>query len=265
MSETSTELVPKLTKTQYQLALYLEQCFYRTGSIPSFESIALSGIELEEDEYYAAWVNPRFLDTLRSRGLPEHVIQPKGSDKFSGHILSEKQVQVANTLLDTLDKRSRLKKLTELGVSTQEHSRWLKDPVYRQYCLDRAESLLQESLPVAHMSLIDRVSQGDMTALRYYYAMTGRYRERSSAAVEVNVQNNYGNDTLIRIVEIIQKHVKDPDTLAAIGEEILGLTSNTGVEQQRTLPVGGRKESMTGDSEFKPHKMPVAGYLVKGD
>lgn len=54
--------------------------------------------------------------------------------------------------------------------------------------------------------------------------MTGRYRERAqTAAVEVNVSNNYGQDTLIAIVEIIQRHVKDPDVLSAIGDDILAL------------------------------------------
>jgi hypothetical protein len=57
--------------------------------------------------------------------------------------------------------------------------------------------------------------------------MTGRYRERQSAAVEVNVQNNYGTDMLISIVEIIQKHVKDPAVLSAIGDEILALQQNS--------------------------------------
>ena len=121
----------KLTKNQYQLALYLEQKFYRTGAFPSYEAIRTEGIELDESEYWEAWANPKFLTLLRARGIPEHLISP--SSGFDGKILSEKQLQVANVLMDTLDKRSRLKKLTELGVSTQEYNRRLKDPVYRQY------------------------------------------------------------------------------------------------------------------------------------
>lgn len=240
----NAELVPKLTKTQYELALYLEQSYYRSGSLPSYEAIVQSGVELDQNSYYEAWINPRFLDALRGRGIPEHLLRTDVG-VFGGRILSEKQMQVANVLLDTLDKRSRLKKLMELGVSTQEYNRWLKDPTYRQYCLERAESLLGENMYVAHMSLLDRVAQGDMGALKFYYAMTGRYREKSSAAVEVNVQNNYGNDTLISIVEIIQRHVKDPEVLAAIGEDILALHGN-GASPARA--VGGRENSITGQA-----------------
>lgn len=253
------ESVSKLSKNQYQLALYLEQKFYRSGSLPSWEAMQHEGIELTEVEYREAWVNPRFLTLLRSRGLPEHLIAPS-NNPFAGHILSEKQVQVANIMMDTLDKRSRLKKLTELGVSTLEYNRWLKDPVYRSYCLERAENMLHENMPVAHMSLLDRVAQGDMVALKYYYAMTGRYREKSSAGIEVNVQNNYGSDTLISIVEIIQKHVKDPEVLAAIGEDILAL-HGAGQQGGNNRAVGGRGELTTGKSEFKP-TLPVAGYLA---
>jgi len=238
MTDTEVAETPALTKEQYDLLLYLEQSFWRTSSLPTYEAIVAGGIELDETVYYEAWTNPRFIDSLRSRGIPEHLLNTGGT--FKGRILTEQQMMVANVLLDTLDKRSRLKKLTELGVSTAEYNRWLKDPVYRSYCLERAEALLLENQHVSHMSLIERVAQGDLGAIKYFNSMTGRYRERQSAAVEINnvSMNNYGSDTLIQVVEIIQRHVKDPTVLAAIGEEILAL-QNKG----QGAPVGGR-ESM---------------------
>lgn len=223
MTESALEsTVPKLSKEQYDLLLYLEQAYWRSSSLPSYEAIVAQGIDLAESVYYEAWINPRFVDALRGRGVPEHLLRTEAGT-FKGRILTEQQMMVANVLLDTLDKRSRLKKLTELGVSTGTYNQWLRDPVYRQYCLDRAEQLLLDNQHVAHISLIDRVAQGDLGAIKYFNSMTGRYRERQSAAVEVNVQNNYGNDTLIQIVEIIQRHVKDPVVLSAIGDDILAL------------------------------------------
>jgi hypothetical protein len=231
MSETkdveTKDLVPKLTKEQYELLLYLEQSYWRTSALPSYEAIIASGIELLESVYYEAWINPKFVDSLRSRGIPEHLLRVS-SGTFNGRILTEEQMRVANVMLDTLDKRSRLKKLTELGISTSQYNTWLKDPVYRQYCLERAEDLLISNQPVAHMSLIERVAQGDLGAIKYFNSMTGRYRERERAAVEINnvSMNNYGSDTLISIVEIIQRHVKDPEVLSAIGDDILALQQN---------------------------------------
>jgi glycine cleavage system pyridoxal-binding protein P len=64
-------------------------------------------------------------------------------------------------------------------------------------------------------------------AIKYFNSLTGRYREKQSAGVEVNVTNVTGSDMLIRVVEIIQTHVKDPATLEAIANDILSLTNPT--------------------------------------
>lgn len=230
LENAAKDLVPKLTKEQYDLLLYFEQYYWRRGGLPTYEQITSEGIELEETFYLETWNNSRFLDGLRGRGIPEHLLDVRRG-AFNGKILTEKQLTVANAMLDLLDKRSRLKKLTELGVSTAEYNSWLRDPVYRQYCLDRAEDLLGSNQHVAHTALIDRVQQGDLGAIKYFNALTGRYRDTpaSGKAVEVNVQNNYGMEQVIAIIEIIQRHVKDPATLAAIGDDILalrGVTSN---------------------------------------
>ena len=227
--EPSHSIVPKLNKEQYQLLLYTEQYYWRRGAIPTYENIKNDGISLDETLFLEAWSNPRFLDGLRGRGIPEHLLSPEGErTAFSGRVLTEQQLTVANVMLDVLDKRGRLKKLTELGVSTAEYNSWLRDPVYRKYCLERSEAILEEAQPVAHLSLVDRVTQGDLTAIKYLNSMTGRYREKASAGVEVNVNNVMANsDMLIRVVEVIQKHVKDPELLEAIGTDLLQIATPT--------------------------------------
>jgi hypothetical protein len=227
---TGTDVVPKLTSDQYALLLYFEQAYWKNGGLPNYEAIIRSGVEVDESDFYEAISNPRFLDGLRGRGIPEHVLKGD-TTTISSRTLSEKQLTVANVMLDLLDKRSRLKKLTELGVTTAEYNGWLRDPVYRNYCLARSEALLEENQHIAHISLIDRVSQGDLGAIKYFNSLTGRYREKSAAAVEVNVQNNYGSDTVIKIVEIIQTHVKDPEVLQRIANDILALQGGPGVEE----------------------------------
>jgi hypothetical protein len=143
-------------------------------------------------------------------------------------------------MVDILDKRSRLKKLTEFGITTSEYNTWLRDPLYREYCLARAEELLESSQHIAHLSLIDRVAQGDLGAIKYFNSMTGRYRENGASPVQINLSNtnNYGEDKLIAVVEIIQRHVKDPDVLAAIGADILALREGapgTPVEARKVI------------------------------
>jgi hypothetical protein len=75
-------------------------------------------------------------------------------------------------------------------------------------------------------------------AIKYFNSMTGRYREKADAAVQINLSqnNDYGNDKLIAVVEIIQRHVKDPEVLAAIGADILALRGGS-----PGTPVGASK------------------------
>lgn len=236
---TSAVEVAKLNKEQYEFLIWYEQQYWTRGTLPHYKHIKSLGIDMEEDWYWETWMNPRFSDALRSRGIPEHLItehtNPNDSltselsgrrSKFAGRLLTEQQMAVANVMLDVHDKRSKLKKLTELGITTATYNNWLRDATYRKYCLERAEDLLLQGQSTAHLSLLNRVEQGDLTAIKYYNSMTGRFREKADAAVQVNVQNNtvLGNEVLIKVVEIIQRHVTDPAVLDAIASDVLELT-----------------------------------------
>lgn len=236
-SEVSTKA--KLTKEQYEMLLYCEQYYWMHGSLPTYKQIEADGIDYPESEFHENLANPKFVASLRGRGLPDHLfVRESQRNGFRVRLLTEQQISVANAMVDVLDKRSRLKKLTEFGISTSEYNTWLRDPLYRSYCLARAEELLESNQHVAHLSLIERVSQGDLGAIKYFNSMTGRYREKADSAVQINLNstNNYGEDKLIAVVEIIQRHVKDPDTLAAIGADILALRGGSPV-----TPVGAQK------------------------
>jgi hypothetical protein len=239
------------------LVLYFEQAYWKTGALPSYEVMVADGVELSQDEYNQHWEDPQFKALLEARGVPKRLLGT--GTTLSAYLLTEQQMTVANALLDVLDSRSRLKKLTEFGISTGTYNTWLRDPVYRAYCLDRAESLLVENQPVAHMSLINRVSQGDLGAVKYFNAMTGRYRERERAAVEINTVNQYGSDKLIAIVEIIQKHVKDPAVLEAIASDILALNTGAVTGAALSEPLGQNRDvySITSAVEVAREHRPI--------
>lgn len=232
----------KLNSVQYEFLKYCEQQYWATGRLPAILSTA-EFLGLTESAQLEAWRHPLFLEALLSRGIPAHLLAKHlgavgvGSQKNWPNslidtltalpVLTDQQMTVANVLLDVHDKRSRLKKLTELGVSTNEYNLWLRDPVYRAYALSRAEDLLVQNQSVAHLSLINRVEQGDLGAIKYFNSMTGRFRETSGIGGNsgVNVTVNTGtNALLIEVVEIIQRHVTDPAVLDAIASDILALT-----------------------------------------
>jgi hypothetical protein len=271
----------KLTKAQYQLVLYFEQYYWRKGKLPSYNEALADGLNackpaLGEKWWEVTCSAPMFRGALVARGVPEHQFNHWGvtegleatalsgllEPNLAAYVLSEQQMVVANAMIDVLDRRSRIKKLTENNVSTTEFNSWLKQSAYKKYCLDRTEGLLEENQHVAHLSLIDRVTQGDLGAIKYFNSMTGRFREKASAAVEVNVQNNYGSDTLIAIVEIIQRHVKDPDVLEAIGAEVLALQrGETRAVGNTNGPVGSPVGSPVGALSYRQQEL-ISGKVV---
>lgn len=209
----------RLKTHQFEFVLLCQQYFIRKGVFPSYEgfSAEFPNSGLSRNDYEGLLSETTVVAALSARGCPP---DSEKSASLQKYLLSEEQIAVANTILDTLDKRSKIKKLTELGVSTATYNKWLRDPNYRKYVLDRSEALLLENQHVAHMSLIERVSQGDLGAIKYFNSLTGRFAEKTNTAVQIN---NYGSDILIKVVEVIQKHVKDPETLEAIATDILGL------------------------------------------
>lgn len=267
----------KLSKEQYALLLYFEQHYWRTGGIPNYQQLVDAGAlpkgtsDLDLEAWFDSTThNPQFNSSLVSRGIPEALLfrpeveySPSAAiiERLAPKTISERQLLVANVILDTFDKRSNLKKLTELGVSTREYNLWLQQPAFRRFMLERAENMLAGGQPAAHIALLERVQQGDLGAVRYYNSMMGRFTERAAdgSGVNVNIQNNYLGDALVQIVEIIQKHVREPDVLRAIGDDILAL-------QARLTGGGGAVSSSTGSTgSTGTHPLSEVGMIGGGE
>jgi hypothetical protein len=72
----------------------------------------------------------------------------------------------------------------------------------------------QNSSSVTHRMKPHKVS----SAIKFYYEVTGRYNPRLQ--VDVNVDS-----VMNRVVEIIQKHVRDPQVLMAIADDLEDLAN----------------------------------------
>ena len=133
--------------------------------------------------------------------------------------LLPEQLAVANAILDFSDNRSQKKKLEELGVTTQRYQGWLKQERFQRYMRQRAEALLGETQHEAHTSLLRNVQRGDLNSIKLYYEMTGRWS--SKTAGDLNVEF-----ILIKVVEAVQKYVKDPVAIQQIAHELSGLVGS---------------------------------------
>lgn len=206
-----------LNDKQYGLIVYVEQEYLLNGAIPTADKVQELGL-CTKGYYLALLENVEFREQLLARG-----ITLKGGGKQDG-ILTEEQLTVANTMLDLTDNRSRKKKLADLQIATQKWEAWLRDPAFQHYLRTRAENILGDNQHEAHLALLDRVKSGDTGAIKFYYEITGRYVAGSKDSVDVPA-------ILMRILEIIQKHVADGNTLAAIADEMLTLAAGVGIGQ----------------------------------
>ena len=115
-------------------------------------------------------------------------------------------------------------------------------PAFSKYLEERSEAMLGEAQHLAHLSLIDRVTSGDLGSIKYFNNLTGRFRTDTDASrVHVNITSggtSNSNEMLIGIVEIIQRHVKDPDILDKMANDILALQVSTSNKNSTGGPVG---------------------------
>lgn len=138
--------------------------------------------------------------------------------------LTPQQLIVANIMLDLVDTRSEKKKLQDLGVSTLKYQMWLKDPVFNQYLVDRAESMMGESQHQALLALQDKVRMGDLPSIKLYLEMTGRFVQQTTAVAGTTPMADF-KVMLTRLIEIISDEVHDPQVAGIISDRIQGLIS----------------------------------------
>lgn len=126
------------------------------------------------------------------------------------------------------DKRPLGIRLKEARITWAEWTAWMKNPRFERIIEQFAENALQEHMAQAHNALIAQVDRGDTNAIKFYYELTGRYRPGTQNQQDIA-------SVLMQVVEIISKHVKDPDALAAIADEMQGVVK----PEREALPAKG--------------------------
>lgn len=215
-SSTITKLPELTTRDELKISAAIQQLFWSEGSIPSVEKVTetLNGaypVELVQD-YFSS---QDFQDKLERLGLKE--------DSVSG-LLTPEQLLVANAELNFLDRRSIRQKLDEinkatgLDIKTSRYQAWTRDPVYRNYVASRVEDLFKNVDVEAYKTLIKAVQGGDLKAVEMLFTMKGKYSKTIN--VNLNVEQ-----VLVKVIEIVARHVDDPEVLENIAGEIEVLTS----------------------------------------
>lgn len=156
---------------------------------------------------------------LKKSSLFKKSLQSRGIELEAD--LTQRQLAAASVMLNLTDRRSDEKKLRDIGVSTEEFSTWMQSSTFAEYMRLRSEQMINNSVHEAHMGLMRGVRQGNTASIKLYYEMTGRYNP--------NEENNVNIRLLIgKVLEAIQKHVRDPNTLNSLAIELSQLAVEAG-------------------------------------
>lgn len=210
---------------------YVERIHSVTGAFPPDDDIVsylrLLKHDVNEEDINALKENPLFQASMQSRGIAS-------SDGF----ISARQLAAVSAMLNLVDRRSDEKKLRDLGISTEEWSTWMLNHTFSEYVKQRSENLIDNSLHMAHMGLLRGVNQGNTASIQLYYKLTGRYDPDQESNVNVRL-------VIGRVLEAIQKHIKDPAKLNALAVEMsqIAIESGSPVASSNVVPgMSTRKE-----------------------
>jgi Helix-turn-helix of insertion element transposase len=126
--------------------------------------------------------------------------------------LSSEQAYALALLTDPTERGGLKQRLDKLGLSYTTYRAWLNNPVFSRAVSVLSERMLSDSLGSAHGALVRQVEKGDVNAIKFYYEITGRFDPKKQQVMDVM-------SLMAQVIEIIQKHVTDPNMLNAIGGE----------------------------------------------
>ena len=204
----NTVLAVPLSKPERELVSYFEQTWLLHSNLPTREACVKQGFG--GALFDKAVKNESFKDALIRRGI----------SLSESSALTPEQLTVANLMQDLRDNRSQRKKLQECGVTTAKYEAWLRDPAFQSYLRNRSENMLGDNLHESHLALVDRVRSGDVSAIKYFNEITGRYVPQGNEKVDVN-------GVLMKVLEIIQRHVTDANALSSIAADFLLLADTS--------------------------------------
>lgn len=217
----------KLSQRERTYIAYCEKFYFlHNQGFPSNEQAA-AALQYSTSEINVFLQNQKVIDALERRGLPW-----KSAGGFNSE-LSPTQVAVALTMSNFADERSISNKLSDLGIHPQQYYTWLNDPQFQNYVQRMADRNLEIIRPEAVAAFSQLVRKGDFQAIKYYFEVTGQFVNPDVSSIQGMVQ---------KLVESVQRHVKDPETLAAISKDILGaapVAANTASVTASIVPISG--------------------------
>jgi len=142
----------------------------------------------------------------------EAAMEKRGVSIKSESGLTTQQMLVMQLVLNPTDRRDLRTKLRATGVTYAVYKSWLRQPLFANYINRQAEQGLLDHQSDVLTKLTSKAMDGDNKSIELYLAITGRHNPAQQAQVNSQVM-------LLKVLEIITRNVKDPETLRAISAE----------------------------------------------
>ncbi|MGI8407908.1 MAG: hypothetical protein ACR2L3_05300 [Actinomycetota bacterium] len=199
-----------ITNTMLEGLIFVEQVYYEEGAVPTDEAISDAiGVRVETANSW--WKNQDFRNAVQARGIPF-----AGQEKTRA--LTYEQLLFANMMMNPYDKRSIREKIKDpsleaYNLSPQQVNAWMRSKTFKDHLAKRARGLFEGAEASAYRNFVQAIESGDQKAITMYFEMTGIYNPRLQ--VDVNISS-----ILVKVIEIVSTHVRDPAILASIAEDM---------------------------------------------
>jgi hypothetical protein len=216
--------IEPLTPTEVLVIPYIEEFWHKHGYFPPPTELKKRGVS----NMNAMCQKPAFIKAMENRGIriPASVDAPVD--------LSKAQLAAIITMTDYLDRRNAASKLKTLGLTTTQWNAWMRDEKFKNYVHDLSAKGFVDGVHMAQVGLAKKLEDGDVNAIKYYYEVTGRYQGGDSG------NQQHVRLIITRLVEVLQRRIKDSDLLAEIGRDfeiiLSGGTPVTQIPAESVLP-----------------------------
>lgn len=212
-----------LTSTEKDIIHYFELQWHLRQYVPTLQEIVDHINTKYEKERKTTKLKYTALNYYLNRAPVKKALRDRGIP-FEQHTqdeLTPQQMAAAITVMNFADERSTSEKLDQLGLNESQYYAWLNDPTFNNFVNSLADQNKVNIRPAAVAEFSKLIHKGDWNAIKYYLDITGEFKSSETPQSEV----------LIRMfVEIIQRHVKDPDIITAIAMDVKLAAANRTLE-----------------------------------
>lgn len=196
--EPSGELI-SLTPDAQSVILTAEYLHYVLSTPISVGSLS-EHLDLTPELISDVLSHPQVTDALRQRGI-----------EVNASATPERQFAFLLCLFNPLDTRSHSRIMSDLGITLSEFYGWQHSESFKALQNRLAADFFGSSGLFIDRELVRRALNGSAPHMRLYY------EQKAQQAVNPRI-------VLQRLVDVIQRHVKDPEVQRAIASELMSST-----------------------------------------